>query len=139
MKIYTKTTHALFLATNSIFYILIKFLDAPELQSLNLKLCSKKYNEIFVLHLIVVPQLSSGWQHNYSTKTSQAGHANWQSMYSIVSMAKILKRERFRTTCLKTAKSNLKCPGPTRLDFWQVRGRMLCRTPLRRWVLLQAL
>jgi hypothetical protein len=34
----------------------------------NLKLCSKQYNRIFVLHLIVVPQTSSGWQHNYSTK-----------------------------------------------------------------------
>jgi len=26
------------------------------------------YNTEFVLHLIVAPQLSSGWQHNYSTK-----------------------------------------------------------------------
>jgi hypothetical protein len=52
-----------------------------ELHSLNLKLCSKQYNKKFVLHLIVVPQLCSGWQHNYSTKTRQAGRANEQSMY----------------------------------------------------------
>ncbi len=43
-----------------------------ELYSLTLKLYSKQYNTKFVLHLIVVPQLSSGWQHNYSTKTRQA-------------------------------------------------------------------
>jgi hypothetical protein len=30
---------------------------------LSLKLCCKQYNKIFVLHLIVVPQLSSGWRH----------------------------------------------------------------------------
>jgi hypothetical protein len=53
--------------------------------SLNLKLCSKQYNKKFVLHLIVVPQLSSGWQHNYSTKTWLAGQANEQSMYSLMS------------------------------------------------------
>jgi hypothetical protein len=53
---------------------------------LNLKLCSKKYNKIDILHLIVVAQLSGGWQHNYSTKTRQAGHANEQPMYSLISM-----------------------------------------------------
>jgi hypothetical protein len=52
--------------------------------SLNLNLCSKQYNNF--LHLIVVPQLSGGWQRNYSTKTRQAGHANEQSMYSLMSM-----------------------------------------------------
>jgi hypothetical protein len=57
-----------------------------ELHSLNLKLCSKQYNKKFVLHLIVAPQLCSGWQHNYSTKTRQAGWANEQSMYSLMSM-----------------------------------------------------
>ncbi len=31
----------------------------------------------------MVPQLSSGWRHNYSTKTRQAGRANEQSMYSL--------------------------------------------------------
>jgi hypothetical protein len=46
-----------------------------ELHSLNLKLHSKQYNRNFVLHLIVVPQLSSGWQHNYTAKTRQAGCA----------------------------------------------------------------
>jgi hypothetical protein len=36
--------------------------------------------------MIVAPQLSSGWQHNYSTKTRQVGWANEQSMYSLMSM-----------------------------------------------------
>ncbi len=57
-----------------------------ELHSLNLKLCSKQYNKKFVLHLIVAPQLSSGRQHNCSTKTRQAGRVNEQSMYSLMSM-----------------------------------------------------
>jgi len=35
------------------------------------------------LHLIVAPQLSGGWQHKYSTKARQAGHANEQFMYSL--------------------------------------------------------
>jgi hypothetical protein len=59
-----------------------------ELHSLNLKLCSKHYNKDFVLHLIVVPQLSSGWWHNYSTKTRQVGWANEQSMYSLMPMGR---------------------------------------------------
>ncbi len=54
----------------------------------NLKLCSKQYNKIYILHLIVAPQLSSGWQHNYSTKTRQTGCANEQSMYSLTSMVR---------------------------------------------------
>jgi hypothetical protein len=58
-----------------------------ELHSFNLKLCSKQYTEKFVLRLIVVPQLSSGCKHNYSTKTRQAGWANEQYMYSLMSMA----------------------------------------------------
>jgi hypothetical protein len=57
-----------------------------ELHSLNLKLYSKQYNKKFVLHLIVAPQLCSGWQHNCSTKTRQAGRANEQSMYSLMYM-----------------------------------------------------
>ncbi len=39
------------------------------------------------MHLIVAPQLSGGWQHNYLNKTSQKGHANEQSIYSRISMA----------------------------------------------------
>jgi hypothetical protein len=35
-----------------------------ELYSLNLKLYRKKNNKKFVLRLIVVPHLSSGWQLN---------------------------------------------------------------------------
>ncbi len=57
-----------------------------ELHSLNLKLCSKQYDKKFVLHLTVAPQLSSGRQHNYSTKTRLAARANEQSMYSLVFM-----------------------------------------------------
>jgi len=57
-----------------------------ELHSLNLKLCCKKYNKNFGLHLIVVPQLSSGWQNNYTTNTRQVGHANQQCKYSLMSM-----------------------------------------------------
>jgi len=41
------------------------------------------------LHLIVAPQQSSGWQHDYSTKTRQAGHIDGQSMYSLMSMSYI--------------------------------------------------
>jgi hypothetical protein len=55
-----------------------------ELHSLNLKLSSKQYTKVFLLHLIVVSQLSSGWQHHYSTKRRQVGHANEQSMYSLI-------------------------------------------------------
>ncbi len=36
--------------------------------------------------MIVAPQLGGNRQHNYSTKTRQAGHANEQSMYSLMSM-----------------------------------------------------
>jgi hypothetical protein len=61
-----------------------------ELHNLNLKLYSKQYNKKFVLHLIVAPQLGSGQQHNYSTKTRQAGQANEQSMYSLTSMYQTL-------------------------------------------------
>jgi hypothetical protein len=32
----------------------------------------------------MVPQLCSGWQHNYSTKTRQAGCTNEQPMYSLM-------------------------------------------------------
>ncbi len=60
-----------------------------ELHSLNLNLCSKQYNKKFVWHLIVVPQLSSGSQHNYSTNTRPAGQANEESMYSLISMGSI--------------------------------------------------
>jgi hypothetical protein len=54
-----------------------------KLHSLNLDLCSKQYNKNFVWHLIGVPQLGGGQQHNYSTKTRQAGHANEQSVWDI--------------------------------------------------------
>jgi hypothetical protein len=41
-----------------------------EEHKLDLKLCHKWCKEIDLLHLIVVPQLGGGKQHNYSTKTS---------------------------------------------------------------------
>ncbi len=47
---------------------------------------SKQYNKIDLLHLIVVLQLSGGWQHNFLTKTRHAGRTNEQSMYSFMSM-----------------------------------------------------
>jgi hypothetical protein len=53
---------------------------------LNVKFCRKQYNKIFDLHLIEVPQLSSGLQHDYSTKARKVGRANEQSMYSPMSM-----------------------------------------------------
>ncbi len=62
-----------------------------ELRSLNLKLCSEQQNKNFVLHLIVTPQQSSGWQHNYSTKTRQAGCTDEQSMYSLMSVIRDFK------------------------------------------------
>jgi hypothetical protein len=61
-----------------------------ELHTLDLKLCSKQYNKIDFLRQIVTPQLSGGCQHNSSTKTTQAGHANEQSMYSQLSMEDML-------------------------------------------------
>jgi hypothetical protein len=62
-----------------------------ELHSLNLKISSKQYNKFFVLDLIVAPKLSSGWRHNYSTKTRQVGQTNEQPMYSLVSMGLMLQ------------------------------------------------
>jgi hypothetical protein len=41
-------------------------------------------NKIELLHQIVAPQLSGGWQHNYSTKTRQAGHAYKQYIYYLM-------------------------------------------------------
>jgi hypothetical protein len=62
---------------------------------LNLKLCSKKYNKIALLHLIVVTMLSGGWQHNYSTETRQAGDADEQSVYyCLMSMVGCIDIER---------------------------------------------
>jgi len=47
---------------------------------LNLKLWSKQFNYFDLLHLIVAPQLSGGWQHNHSTQTRLTGCTNEQSM-----------------------------------------------------------
>ncbi len=60
-----------------------------ELHSLNLKLCSKQYDKKLVLHLIVASHLGGGRRHNYLTKTRQAGCANEQFMYSLMSMCLI--------------------------------------------------
>jgi hypothetical protein len=77
-----------------------------ELHSLNLKLYSIQYNKKFVLHLIVVPQLTSGQRHNYSTKIRQAGQANEQSMYYLMSMVSTntMKVRTLWYTILKTRK-----------------------------------
>jgi hypothetical protein len=72
-----------------------------ELHNLNLKLYSKQYNKIVLLHLIVVPQLSGGWSHNYSTKTRQVGHANEQSMFSLRSMGPIIVTKVNKMTSFK--------------------------------------
>ncbi len=86
--------HALILASNSIFYIFSNFQILSKLHSFNLNLCSIQYNKKIVLHLIVAPQLGGGRQHNYSTKTRQAGRANEQSVYSLMSMScSLLLRE----------------------------------------------
>ncbi len=50
------------------------------LHNFKITLCSKPNSKINLLHLIVAPQLSGGRQHNYSTKTRQAGPVNKQSM-----------------------------------------------------------
>jgi len=42
--------------------------------------------KIVLLHLSVVPQLSSGRQHNYWNKTRPAGCASEQPTYSLVFM-----------------------------------------------------
>jgi hypothetical protein len=47
----------------------------------------KQYYKIDFLHQIVAPQLSGGWQNNYSNKTRQAGIANQQSIDYLMSMA----------------------------------------------------
>jgi hypothetical protein len=60
-----------------------------ENHNLNLKLCTKQYNKIDILHPIVVPQLSGSRQHNYPTKTRELGCANEQSTYSLMSMKKM--------------------------------------------------
>ena len=62
----------------------IKLFDA-EMNCFSCSPTSKQYNKKIVLHLIVMPQLTSGWRYNYSTQTRPAGQANEQSMYSKMS------------------------------------------------------
>jgi hypothetical protein len=85
---------------------------------LNLKLCSKQCNKIDLLHLIVVPQLRGGWQHNYSNKTRQAGPANEKSMYYLMFMGmgnetKISKKAKYINSSISVAKtiSSISMPG----------------------------
>jgi hypothetical protein len=69
------------------FYIFFpNFYMLSELHSLEFKLCSNPFIKIVLLHLIMVPQLSGGWRHNYMTKTRQVGFPNEQSMYSLKSV-----------------------------------------------------
>jgi hypothetical protein len=60
-----------------------------------------------ILNLIVVPQLSGGWQCNYSTKTCHAGCANEQSIYSLMSMAWLISP--FKMTTNVEACSRNRC------------------------------
>jgi hypothetical protein len=57
-----------------------------ELHNFNLKLCSKKYNKIVCFAPDCGTTVNGVWQHNYSTKIWQTGHANDQSMYSLMSV-----------------------------------------------------
>jgi hypothetical protein len=67
-------TRALILASNSIFYIFKKNFRCS--LSFTVWISSYVVNStifFFLLHLIVVPQLSGGRQNNYWTQTRQAG------------------------------------------------------------------
>jgi hypothetical protein len=57
--------------------------------------------------MIVVPQLRSGSQHNYSTKTRQAGSANKQCMYSLMFMASIGRKHAMHLYFFEAKFSNL--------------------------------
>ncbi len=67
------------LASNSIFYTFLVF-RYSELHNYNLKICSKQYYKIKLLHQIVALQLSGGGQHNCLNHTRQA-NAIEQSIY----------------------------------------------------------
>jgi hypothetical protein len=56
-------------------------LIVSELHNLNMKLGNEQYNKIDLLHPLVGPQLSGGWQHKCSTKTRQVSLAHEQSIY----------------------------------------------------------
>jgi hypothetical protein len=89
-----------------------------ELHNLSSKLCSKQQNKIFVLHLKLVPQLGGSWQHNYSTKTRQAGQANEHSMYSLMSMHKRKKEIVILCNTLQPLTFNTRVNG--KAHFWLV-------------------
>jgi hypothetical protein len=56
-----------------------------ELCNFNLKLGSKLYEKIGLTHMIVAPQISGGWQHNYSNKARQT-RSKEQSIYFLMSL-----------------------------------------------------
>jgi hypothetical protein len=78
-----KVTHAFWLLSLS-STIIFKILDTLGASQFKFKVMW--YNKIDLLHLIVAPKLSGGSQHYNSTKTWQAGLANVQSNYSLMSM-----------------------------------------------------
>jgi hypothetical protein len=57
-----------------------------ELRNFDFNLCSKQYNKINLLKLIVAPHLTGGWQHYHSAKKSRSGHAKEQPIYYLISM-----------------------------------------------------
>jgi hypothetical protein len=65
----------------------------------------KQYKKI-VWHQIVVPQLGSSWQHNYSTKTRQASWANEWSMYYLMSMG---RTKHYSILCPFVSYEEMKC------------------------------
>ncbi len=70
-------------STSFTIYYLFLFFNLSELHNLNLMLRSKEYNKTNLQHQIVLPWLSSGWRHNYSTETRQVGCTNELTMLYI--------------------------------------------------------
>jgi hypothetical protein len=90
---------------------------------LNLKLWSKQHNKIDLLHLIVAPQLNGGWRHTYSIKIRQAGCANEQSMYSLMSMVGMTAAQ-WQKTHLIILRSPVQIePAAARLQLKQRRNK----------------
>jgi len=54
-------TQAISLTSNAIYNFFSIFEILFEFHNFNLKLCSKHYNKINLLHLNVVPKLLGGW------------------------------------------------------------------------------
>ncbi len=70
----TQITHPLYIWLSSTIFS--NFWMLSEHRNLNLKLCSKQYCKIDLLHSIVMPQPSGSRQHYFSTKKRQAGRVS---------------------------------------------------------------